>query len=314
MVGGERPGVCAAVDRLQGRGLELQVVPLEEELPQERDDPAPGPERLAALLVHDQVEVTLPVAGLDVLEPVEFLGEGADRFCEEFEPVDPDGDLPHLCPEDVADNADDVPGVDVLPEEVELLFSKVVLPEVKLYSAAGVPHVGEHCLAVLADDVDPARGADFFSALLVSDLGEPFLDLLDGILAFEGIGVYRHPALQQILYLIDLCRIKTEMIHIAHSVNSSICLMARLSAPNRSSPLFRGYRAAFSLVNPIYTSPPMLLTFEEDEAGRCERAEETPPLCGRRGCTGGTPKVIPKRSLSLHSALIGTLTSEASTI
>ncbi len=35
VVGGERPGVCATVYRLQGRGLKLQVVALEEELPQE---------------------------------------------------------------------------------------------------------------------------------------------------------------------------------------------------------------------------------------------------------------------------------------
>ncbi|KAF5035845.1 hypothetical protein DSECCO2_581370 [anaerobic digester metagenome] len=133
MVGGERPGVRAAVDRLQGGGLELQVVPLKEELPEERYDPAPGPERLAALFVHDQVDVALPVAGLDVLEPVELLGEGADRFCEELEPVDPDGELPHLRPEGVADDADDVSRVDVLPEEIELLFSEVVLAKIELY-------------------------------------------------------------------------------------------------------------------------------------------------------------------------------------
>jgi len=93
----------------------------------------------------------------------------------------------------VADNADDVPGVDVLPEEVELLFSKVVLPEVELYPAVRVPDVSEYRFAVLADHVDPARGADLISALLVPDIREPLLNLVNGICAFKFIGVYRHP-------------------------------------------------------------------------------------------------------------------------
>ncbi|KAF5035844.1 hypothetical protein DSECCO2_581360 [anaerobic digester metagenome] len=115
---------------------------------------------------------------------------------------------------------------------------------------------------MLADDVDPARGADLFDAFFVPDRGEPFLDLPDGIPALEGVGVDRHPALEQISYLIDLCWVKTEVIHIAHCVNSSICHAARFRIPNPGFPLFREERAAISLINPTYTSAPVLLIFE----------------------------------------------------
>jgi len=43
----------------------------------------------------------------------------------------------------------------------------------------------------------------------------------------------------------------------------------------------------------------MLLTFEEDEAGRCERAEETPPcvvVVAAPGVLQGHPKKIPEPS------------------
>ena len=267
VVGGERSGVCAAVDRLQGGCLELQVVPVEEELPEKGYDPAPCPEGLAALLVHDQVDVTLPVPGFDVPEAVELLRERADRLRQELEPVDPDGDLAHLRPEDVADDADDIPGVDVLAEEVELFFAEVVLPEVYLDPAGRVPHIRKDRLAVLADDVDPACGADFFLTLIVSDPGEPLLDLLDGIPAVEGVRVDRHPALAQFLYFVDLCRIKTGMIHIVHCVNRPIRPAAGLRVLSPAFAAFPGQPAAILLVNPTYTSPLVLLTFEEGGDG-----------------------------------------------
>ena len=52
-----------------------------------RDHAAAQDEELANLLVCDQVEVTVAVAGLHVLEAVELVGRGAQRLCKEVQPV-----------------------------------------------------------------------------------------------------------------------------------------------------------------------------------------------------------------------------------
>ena len=81
VVGGERPGVCPAIDRLEDGGLELEE-PVVVEIPaDEGDDAAPVPEGLPALLVDDQVHVPLPVPLLHVGKPVELLRAGSRPPC-----------------------------------------------------------------------------------------------------------------------------------------------------------------------------------------------------------------------------------------
>ena len=166
VVGGERAGVCPAVDRLEDGGLELEEPVVVEVPADEGDDPAPVPEGLPALLVHDQVHVPLAVALLDVGEPVELLRQGADRLAEEGEGVHPDGDLAQFCPEHVAGHPDDVPPLDELVEEIELLLPDIVLPDIELDLAGLVPEVGKDGLAMVADNVDPPCGRVTVSALL----------------------------------------------------------------------------------------------------------------------------------------------------
>ena len=185
MVGGERTGIGSAVDRLEDRGFELKK-PVVVEIPaDEGDDPAPVPEGLPALLVHDQVDVPLAVALLDVGEPVELLREGTDGLAQEREGIHPDGDLPEFCPEHVAGYPDDIPPLDELVEEIELLLPDIVLPDVELDLTSLVPKVGKQGLAVVADNVDPAGRGHGLGALVMGDIRVLRLDLGNSVLPVE---------------------------------------------------------------------------------------------------------------------------------
>ena len=78
--GGERPGVCAAVHRLEDRGFEFEETAVGQKFPDAGDDFAPVAEVLPDFFVCDEVHVPLAVAFFDIGEAVELFGEGADRF------------------------------------------------------------------------------------------------------------------------------------------------------------------------------------------------------------------------------------------
>src|SRR5215213_9457165 len=79
-MGRERPRERAAVERLKDRGLDLYEAALVEPAARRRDDPRAKDEQLARRLVGDQVELSVAVARLDVLEPVELLRRRAQRL------------------------------------------------------------------------------------------------------------------------------------------------------------------------------------------------------------------------------------------
>src|SRR3954454_19061603 len=82
-MGRERARERAAVERLEHRRLDLVEAVLVEPPADRADDLAPQDEEIARLLVGDQVELPLAVAGLGVLEAVELLGRGAQRLREQ---------------------------------------------------------------------------------------------------------------------------------------------------------------------------------------------------------------------------------------
>jgi len=75
VMGNERLGRRAARDRVQHRRLDLEIAAAGEMVAQHRDQPAAPSQGLATVRVHDQVEIALAVAQLDVGEAVIFLGQ-----------------------------------------------------------------------------------------------------------------------------------------------------------------------------------------------------------------------------------------------
>ena len=73
VVGDERPRESTAGDRLHHRRLDLDIAALVEESPNRPDHCRTGLEDTARLWIDGQVEVTLPVPLLDVLQAVPFF-------------------------------------------------------------------------------------------------------------------------------------------------------------------------------------------------------------------------------------------------
>ena len=80
VVGDEGLGRGAAGDRVQHRRLDFEIAARDEMAAHRGDDPAAPAQGLAAFLVHDQVEIALAVAQLDIGEAVKFLGQRQQRL------------------------------------------------------------------------------------------------------------------------------------------------------------------------------------------------------------------------------------------
>ena len=113
MVGRERARERSAVARLQDGSLDLDEPPFVERPSDRRDNACAGHEDLPRLLVHQQVEIALSVAQLDVGDAVERIRE---RLCVAGEDLDALGEhrrLPTPRLRGPADDADDVSEVHV---------------------------------------------------------------------------------------------------------------------------------------------------------------------------------------------------------
>ena len=66
VMGDKGLGRSAAGDRVQHRGLDFEIAARDEVAAQRGDDTAAPPQGFAAPRVHDQVEIALPVAQLDI--------------------------------------------------------------------------------------------------------------------------------------------------------------------------------------------------------------------------------------------------------
>jgi hypothetical protein len=128
----ERPRRRPAEDRLHHRRLDFHVPALVELAADCRNHPAAQPERRLRRLVHDQVHIPLPVALLDVLQPVPFLRQRPQRLREQLQPVRLDRQLPLLRDEDRSLHPDNVADVQMLLEQIEPRRLRRILLDVGL--------------------------------------------------------------------------------------------------------------------------------------------------------------------------------------
>ncbi len=95
---------------MQHRRLDLDIAALDEVAAQRRDDLAAPAQSVPALWVHDQVEITLTIAQLDIGEAVVLLRQGPQRLGQNVDRASVDGQFaarraPHqaLDPDQVTD-------------------------------------------------------------------------------------------------------------------------------------------------------------------------------------------------------------------
>ncbi len=87
VVRAKRFGGRASGDRLQNRRLHLQKTAFFKEAPRFADDGDAFFKDDARTLVGEKIEVTLPVARLDILQPMPFFGERPQSFRQQSEGV-----------------------------------------------------------------------------------------------------------------------------------------------------------------------------------------------------------------------------------
>src|SRR5260370_5809441 len=152
----ERLCRSAPGDRVKHRRLDLDVAALGEMAADRRYRPAAPEQRVAALRVHDQVEIALAIAQLDIGQPMIFFGQGAQRLRENRNIRGVDRKLAARRPPNQAFNADQITDVEQ-PHRSERFGTEKIPVAKYLYLAGGIVHVDEH--AAVAHRPDAARDA-----------------------------------------------------------------------------------------------------------------------------------------------------------
>ena len=145
----ERMSERAPVARLQDRRLDLDEPVRVEVATDRRDDARAQEEELARVLVHEQVEIPLPIARLGVGDAVEGVGERAAVLREDLELVHGERGLPAARRGRRPDDPDDVAEVDVDTAGPALVAEE-------LDATRAVDEVEERQLPVPAPRHDPA--------------------------------------------------------------------------------------------------------------------------------------------------------------
>ncbi len=165
MEGLERPGQGPAGDGVHHGRLDLDVAAGVEEAPDMGHDGAAQAEDAGDVRIHDQVEVALAEAELDVLQAVPLLRQGPEALGQEGDGVAEDGQFARPGLEERPGDRDDVAEV----EQAEALVGlgpDLVLADVGLQALAAVGDVEEGGPAHLADGQDAAGDDDGDLALL----------------------------------------------------------------------------------------------------------------------------------------------------
>ena len=188
-VGLKGPGRRAAGVGNQHGGLDLEEALAVQIAADAADDFGAVDEGFAHVLVHDEVDVPLPVAHVGVGQAVELLGKGLQALGEEGHLGGMDGDLAGFGAEDLAADPDNVADVELLELLIGLL-AEAVAGDIGLDGPFEILHMTEGRLAHDPFGHQAAGNADssaFKLVEIVLDLpavaGDVIFDDRKGVLA-----------------------------------------------------------------------------------------------------------------------------------
>ena len=134
----ERPGGRTAGDRVHHRRLDFEVSPFVEEAAHGRHEPGPGAKHLARLLVHHEIQVSLPIAEFPVGEAVVFVRQGLKRLDEQPDLAGMDGEFAGIGFHQGAADSGNVAEVPEVPEVRIGVLADVVPADIALDPSAWV--------------------------------------------------------------------------------------------------------------------------------------------------------------------------------
>ena len=191
-----REGPCqrAARNRLHHRRLDLEEPARHQEAANRRDHAAAHLEDPARVGIHGQVQIALPVADLDVRQPVPLLWQRQEALGEERQARGPDRQLLRLRAEDPAGHADPVAEVQQ-PEGLEVQCGDRILADVDLHARLAVGQDQEVRLPEGAHGQDAPGHRDVYVRRverLTRCRAVAFDDLGDGRVRREAVAVDGH--------------------------------------------------------------------------------------------------------------------------
>ena len=197
VVGDERPGVGATGLDVQDRRLDLGEAFGGERPAEARHELVTDLERPPGFLVDDQVGVALAVADVDVGQTVPLVGQRAQGFGEQLQPVDLDRELALAGGHHLAVHTDPVAEVERL-DVVEWCIADLGLRHEELDLTAAIAHRREHELARVAQQHQPAGGIDLVVRLGAGLERSPSIpDLTERVRAVEPVRVWLDTAITE---------------------------------------------------------------------------------------------------------------------
>ena len=185
----ERLGSSSALDGLQDRGLDLHVAIGLHKAAERGEDLRALAEGLANVVVGDQVDIALTIAGLLVGETVKLLGQRANGLGQQRRALGGNGKLATLGAHDHAGHAKDIAKVEGL-ERIPGGLVHIVDAAEQLDLAGRVAHDNEHDLALTAlGDHTAADLHDVLGVLAIGELGVLSLDVDDVVLNLGVLGI-----------------------------------------------------------------------------------------------------------------------------
>ena len=158
-MGDERSRERTALNRLQHRTLDLEVVVGLQVVTDRAQHLEADVEDVPRLLVDHEVDVALTRAQLDVVERLVLVGRRTQRLAQQRERLHADGDLAAPRPHDHTRHADPVTTVEVVEVMVRLVADRAGVDK-QLDVAGAVLQYGERQLALPTNELQPTREAD----------------------------------------------------------------------------------------------------------------------------------------------------------
>ena len=165
VVGDERARGGAARDHVHHRGLDLDERAVLKKPTDIADDTGPLQEHIAAVVVHEQIDVALALARLGVGHAVKLVGERAHALRGEAQLPHVHGELTGAGAHQAASNPDNVAQIELFPDG-ERVIPDVVALHVDLHAVGTIKHAAKAGFAHLVlehqaaakNEVPPQRG------------------------------------------------------------------------------------------------------------------------------------------------------------
>src|SRR6266850_2363039 len=155
-------------ERAAGNGMEnwcfdFEIFTIVEKPSQFANDYAAFDENVAHFAIHDKVDITLPVADFNILQPMPFLRQRQETLRKKCQFAGKDGQFPRLCPEQRPFSSNEVANIEQFVH-LKIAFRELILLGIDLKLTFAVRQRDKACLSKWPVRQNPACDSNFVFA------------------------------------------------------------------------------------------------------------------------------------------------------